>query len=83
MNDYSESREGGEFDSLEFEEYNELHSVAHSFIESIADTRELGTSIRNDLAELETMFIQHERLNRVIASQHHDHTHGAGEYHYF
>ncbi|MEZ5673609.1 MAG: chemotaxis protein CheA, partial [Thiotrichaceae bacterium] len=64
--DYSESREGGEFDSLEFEEYNELHSVAHSFIESIADTRELGTSIRNDLAELETMFIQHERLNREL-----------------
>ncbi len=65
--DYSASAtHGSEFDSLEFEEYNELHSVAHSFIESIADTRELGTSIRNDLAELETMFIQHERLNREL-----------------
>ncbi|ALG67994.1 response regulator [Beggiatoa leptomitoformis] len=53
-----------EFDPLEFEEYNELHSVAHSFIESIADARELGMSIRNDLSELETMLVQHERLNK-------------------
>ncbi|MEN9847723.1 MAG: hypothetical protein RL368_463, partial [Pseudomonadota bacterium] len=52
------------FDPLEFEEYNELHSVAHSFIESIADTREVGMSIHTDLAALETMFIQQERLNK-------------------
>ncbi|MDD2816628.1 MAG: response regulator [Thiotrichaceae bacterium] len=52
------------FDPLEFEEYNELHSVAHSFIESIADTREVGMSIHGDLAALETMFIQQERLNK-------------------
>ncbi|MDM8557267.1 hybrid sensor histidine kinase/response regulator [Candidatus Parabeggiatoa sp. HSG14] len=53
-----------DFDPLEFEEYNELHSVAHSFIESIADNRELGMSIREDLGELETMFIHQERLNK-------------------
>jgi chemosensory pili system protein ChpA (sensor histidine kinase/response regulator) len=52
------------FDPLEFEEYNELHSVAHSFIESIADSRELAMSIRGDLAELESMFIHQERLNK-------------------
>jgi chemosensory pili system protein ChpA (sensor histidine kinase/response regulator) len=52
------------FDPLEFEEYNELHSVAHSFIESIADTREVGMSIHGDLSALETMFIQQERLNK-------------------
>ena len=53
-----------DFDPLEFEEYNELHSVAHSFIESIADNRELAMSIRDDLALLETMFIHQERLNK-------------------
>ncbi len=52
------------FDPLEFEEYNELHSVAHSFIESIADSRELAMSIRGDLSELESMFIHQERLNK-------------------
>lgn len=56
------------FDPLEFEEYNELHSVAHSFIESIADNRELGASIRDDLAELENMIIQQERLNKEFQS---------------
>ncbi len=53
-----------EFDPLEFEEYNELHSVAHSFIESIVDNRELAMSVREDLVELETMFIHQERLNK-------------------
>jgi chemotaxis protein histidine kinase CheA len=57
-----------EFDPLEFEEYNELHSVAHSFIESIADNRELAMSIRDDLALLETMFIHQERLNKEFQS---------------
>jgi len=53
-----------DFDPLEFEEYNELHSVAHSFIESIVDNRELAMSIREDLVELETMFIHQDRLNK-------------------
>ncbi len=53
-----------DFDPLEFEEYNELHSVAHSFIESINDSRELASNVRSDLVELETMFIQQERLNK-------------------
>jgi chemosensory pili system protein ChpA (sensor histidine kinase/response regulator) len=52
------------FDPLEFEEYNELHSVAHSFIESIADNRELTLSIQEDLVDLDTMFIRQERLNK-------------------
>jgi len=52
------------FDPLEFEEYNELHSVAHSFIEFIADNRELAKSIREDMGELDTMFIHQERLNK-------------------
>jgi chemosensory pili system protein ChpA (sensor histidine kinase/response regulator) len=58
--------ENGEedFDPLEFQEYNELHSVAHGFTESIADNRELALSIREELTELETMFIQQERLNK-------------------
>jgi chemotaxis protein histidine kinase CheA/ActR/RegA family two-component response regulator len=60
--------EDDDFDPLEFEEYNELHSVAHSFIESIADNRELAMSIRDDLALLETMFIHQERLNKDFQS---------------
>jgi chemotaxis protein histidine kinase CheA/ActR/RegA family two-component response regulator len=53
-----------QFDSLEFEQYNELHSLTHSFIESIADSRELGGSILEDLSALDGMFIHQERLNK-------------------
>ena len=56
--------EDEEFDPLEMEEYNELHSVAHSFIESISDSREMGMTIRQDLSVLDNMLVQHERLNR-------------------
>ncbi len=59
-----EGEDSIEFDALEFEEYNELHSVAHSFIESIADNRELGTSMRADLLELEGMVIEQGRLSK-------------------
>ncbi|MDY6993359.1 MAG: Hpt domain-containing protein, partial [Pseudomonadota bacterium] len=53
-----------DFDPLEFEEYNELYSVTHSFIEAIADNRELTLAVRNDLSELESMFVHQERLNK-------------------
>jgi len=53
-----------QFDSLEFEQYNELHSLTHSFIESIADSRELGGTILEDLTALDGMFIHQERLNK-------------------
>ncbi|MFK5968566.1 MAG: response regulator [Candidatus Marithrix sp.] len=58
------SQDDENFDPLEFEEYNELHSVAHSFIESIADNRELTLTIQEDLVDLDTMLIRQERLNK-------------------
>jgi chemotaxis protein histidine kinase CheA/ActR/RegA family two-component response regulator len=63
-NRYKQTAKSDEFDPLEFEEYNELHSVAHSFIEFLADNRELAMSIREDLSGLETMFIHQDRLNK-------------------
>ena len=51
-------------DSLEFQEYNELHSISHSFIESVDDNRELSLLIREDIHNLEEMFIHQERLNK-------------------
>ena len=58
------SQDDENFDPLEFEEYNELHSVAHSFIESIADNRELTLTIQEGLVDLDTMLIRQERLNK-------------------
>ena len=53
-----------DLDSLEFQEYNELHSISHSFIESVDDNRELSLLIQEDLHSLEEMFIHQERLNK-------------------
>jgi len=63
-NDSATDGKSGLFDSLEFEQYNELHSLTHSFIEAIADTRELGGTILNDLSALDGMFIHQGRLNK-------------------
>jgi chemosensory pili system protein ChpA (sensor histidine kinase/response regulator) len=56
--------EESHFDSLEFEQYNELHSCTHSFIESIADSRELTASIMGDLNVLDGMFVLQNRINK-------------------
>ncbi len=58
----SENIEG--FDPLEFEAYNELHSITHSFIESIADNRDLTQTIYEELDDLESIVIEQERLNK-------------------
>ncbi|MCK5876240.1 MAG: response regulator, partial [Candidatus Marithrix sp.] len=63
-NDGQVDKDDENFDPLEFEEYNELHSVAHSFIESIADNRELTMTIQDGLVDLDTMLIRQERLNK-------------------
>ncbi len=55
-----------DFDSLEFEQYNELHSLTHSFIETIADSREVSGSILSDLSNLDGMFITQERLQKQL-----------------
>jgi chemotaxis protein histidine kinase CheA len=52
------------FDPLEFEAYNELHSITHGFIETIADNRELTLSINDELEDLESIVIEQERLNK-------------------
>ncbi|MDM8547189.1 hybrid sensor histidine kinase/response regulator, partial [Candidatus Venteria ishoeyi] len=61
-----QASDDGDFDSLEFEQYNELHSLTHSFIETIADSRELGSTILDDLSSLDGMFIQQERLQKEL-----------------
>jgi chemosensory pili system protein ChpA (sensor histidine kinase/response regulator) len=53
-----------ELDSLEFQEYNELHSISHSFIESVDDNRELSLLVQEDIHGLEEMFLHQERLNK-------------------
>ncbi|HSH41919.1 MAG TPA: response regulator, partial [Arenicellales bacterium] len=54
------------FDSLEMDEYNELHSATSFLAESIMDTREYTSGIRDELARLKTMLKQQDVLSREL-----------------
>lgn len=62
------ARGGGDavFDSLEMDEYNELHSAASFLAESVTDAREYTTQVRNDLNRLGAMLKQQDILSREL-----------------
>ena len=56
------SKEG--FDSLELNQYNELHTITHRLIEAMTDASVLNQSLLAQLQRLNTMAVDQERLNR-------------------
>jgi chemotaxis protein histidine kinase CheA len=54
------------FDSLELEEYNELHTVTHQIVEAAVDSHELNQEIATDLRELDELLIEKLRLHNEI-----------------
>ncbi|MBL1142313.1 MAG: response regulator [Proteobacteria bacterium] len=54
------------FDSLELEEYNELHTVTHQIVEAAVDSYEFNQEIANDLRELDELLIDKLRLHNEI-----------------
>lgn len=54
------------FDSLELEEYNELHTVTHQIVEAAVDSHEFNQEIAADLRELDELLIEKLRLHNEI-----------------
>lgn len=54
------------FDSLELEEYNELHTVTHQIVEAAVDSYEFNQEIATDLRELDELLIEKLRLHNEI-----------------
>ncbi len=54
------------FDSLELEEYNELHTVTHQIVEAAVDSYEFNQEIATDLRELDELLIDKQRLHNEI-----------------
>jgi chemotaxis protein histidine kinase CheA len=54
------------FDSLELEEYNELHTVTHQIVEAAVDSYELNQDIATDLRDLDELLIEKLRLHNEI-----------------
>ncbi len=54
------------FDSLELDQYSEIHGTVHSFIETVIDSRELNIEMRDNLLHLDHLFVKHMRLNKDL-----------------
>ena len=54
------------FDSLELEEYNELHTITNQLAETTLDSVELNREIKRELHELDELVIDQSRLHREI-----------------
>ncbi len=54
------------FDSLELDEYDELYSSAHRFIETVADSRAMGLQVQDELLTLEGLFAEQQVLNKEL-----------------
>lgn len=55
---------GGDFDPLELDQYNELHTCSHRLVEAATDSREMGAALEENLAALDNMLVDQGRLNR-------------------
>ncbi len=53
-----------EFDPLEMDQYNELHTVSRRLVEAATDSREMGRAVEAHLVALNEMLTQQGRLNR-------------------
>lgn len=53
-----------DFDPLELEQYNELHTCSRRLVEAATDARELGRGLDAHLAALDEMLGEQSRLNR-------------------
>lgn len=45
----AERADGGDFDPLEFDRYNELHGMTHALLEEATDAREIALALNEDL----------------------------------
>ncbi|MDH5640768.1 MAG: response regulator [Nitrospira sp.] len=54
------------FDPLEMDQYDELYGTTHSFIEAVADSREMSNLVQHELSTLEGLFLQQQRLNKEL-----------------
>ena len=54
------------FDPLEMDEYDEFYGVTHSYIEGVADSREILRGITGEVSELNSLFLLQQRLNKEL-----------------
>ncbi len=53
-----------EFDALEMDQYNELHTTSRMLVEAATDAQQIGAVIDDQLQQLENLLLVQERLHR-------------------
>jgi len=52
------------FDSLELDQYNELHTITHRLVEAATDAKELTNVIEDGLSDLDSLLLDQGRLQK-------------------
>jgi chemosensory pili system protein ChpA (sensor histidine kinase/response regulator) len=60
----SQSKLNLEFDALELDQYNELHSIGRMLVETATDTRQIGSIVTGQLSKLDHTLLTQGRLHR-------------------
>ncbi len=55
-----------DFDPLELDEYDEFYGATHSYIEGVADSREILRGFSSEVYELNALFLSQQRLNKEL-----------------
>ncbi|MFV1984836.1 MAG: response regulator, partial [Thiohalomonadales bacterium] len=62
----TDDKTNSDFDALEMDQYDDLYSTTHRYIESVADSREISHSMHSELIKLDGLFLQQSRLNKEL-----------------
>ncbi|MEJ6023930.1 hybrid sensor histidine kinase/response regulator [Ramlibacter sp. PS4R-6] len=54
------------FDSLELDQYSELHSTSHALVEEASDARALSSRLEEEIAQLASLQARQQRLNKDL-----------------
>mgnify|MGYP002621015909 CR=1 FL=1 len=55
---------GMDFDALEFDEFNELHTITRRLVEAAADSKAMAFNLDDQLKNLDTLFSEQTRLQK-------------------
>jgi chemosensory pili system protein ChpA (sensor histidine kinase/response regulator) len=62
----ADANKNSDFDALEMDQYDDLYSTTHRYIEAVADSREISHSMHSELIKLDGLFLQQSRLNKEL-----------------
>ncbi|MBX2869780.1 MAG: response regulator [Acidiferrobacterales bacterium] len=66
--DLMSKQAASDFDSLEFDQYGELHSASHAYIETVADMQSMVRDVESNSSALRTLLDGQKQVNALLQS---------------